>query len=787
MAMFSFTDGVLPPGATFRRAAGTWSRTKRITYTDFDFTSGMLPKGVTVQRAAGPWSRRSPTGALELGTSANTARFDYDPPVENRIPSSTVAQTKSYLANTTSSDSGGVTTVNAAAVGSTQFSAEYYGIAAATTGDARTFSVDLRGDVGGEVVYLVAQGSGPSEVRAYLRCVLTTAWQRFELSVTAGMTVQFFEIGANNRGTAPTEAIPAQVYYIRRRQLNSGPIALAYTETTGTAIYSPPVCRGILFEPSRTNYFLTSDVLTGRVTAGTVTFSTGRASPTGAAAARIAFADNSIVAPAANTPITAGQSWTTSVYALADPATTINFGTNGLGATGNNKGVTSNVTTSWSRLTYTNSPASADSGLYMVLGTGAVGAGTSGSITARTIEATGIQMELGATASSYIATTTAIATRPVESIRIAVPTMADGNYVCTLFYVPGTYGSANFDVSLGRVVSGVMTIGIPDAQRPGVLQMVRVPSLPSGVIEVGTSADTPRFDYDPATGALRGMLAEPERTNMFLQSAINNTGWTRENANIVPDVLTGLQGSPNLSRLDATTSVPGGGAIRIYRQGSDNDPTKIYSRSVFCKLGTPAYKFLWITRDGGPQICFNMETGVVVTGSAGLVGAVVALPNGVFRFAVAGAGANAGGNNTFFWLSDRSAAPSVGNSTPPGTFCYIGGAQSELGAVATSYIPTVGTTITRPAEVLPLDWTSQAIPDGQANSLYTFADASVKMIEQQIADGLSFVPVFNLSNYTIRSISILQTPAARSMTIGDRALRSTVLTDIGSRVATIRN
>ena len=166
---------------------------------------------------------------------------------------------------------------------------------------------------------------------------------------------------------------------------------------------------------------------------------------------------------------------------------------------------------------------------------------------------------------------------------------------------------------------------------------------------------------------------------------------------------------------------------------------------------------------------------------------VVALPNGVFRFAVAGVGANAGGKNTFFWLSDRSAAPSVGNSTPPGTFCYIGGAQSELGATATSYILTVGTTVTRPAEVLPLDWTAQAIPDGQANVLYTFADGSVKMIEQQIADGLSFVPVFNLSNYTIRSISILQTPAARSMTIGDRALRSTVLADIGSRVATIRN
>lgn len=195
--VFDFRNGAMPAGTSLKRAAGANSRIKRVEYTDYDFTSGVLPTGVTVQRAAGPWSRRSQTGALELGTSANTPRFDYDPPVNG---------------------------------------------------------------------------------------------------------------------------------------------ALA-------------ICRGLMFEPSRTNYFLNSDTLTGRVSSGTISYSAGRTSPTGAQAARIAFGDNAVIAPLANTAITAGQAWTASIYLVADAATTINFGTNGLTASGNNKGVTAAVDVAWSRLT----------------------------------------------------------------------------------------------------------------------------------------------------------------------------------------------------------------------------------------------------------------------------------------------------------------------------------------------------------------------------------------------------------------------------------------------------
>ncbi len=45
----------------------------------FDFTTGALPAGATLARAAGPWSRTTRAGVMEAGNAADMPRFDYDP------------------------------------------------------------------------------------------------------------------------------------------------------------------------------------------------------------------------------------------------------------------------------------------------------------------------------------------------------------------------------------------------------------------------------------------------------------------------------------------------------------------------------------------------------------------------------------------------------------------------------------------------------------------------------------------------------------------------------------
>jgi hypothetical protein len=577
--VFDFRNGAAPAGASVKRAAGAYSRYKRLEYTDFDFTAGVLPAGVTVQRAAGPWSRRSQTGALELGTAANVPRFDYDPPV------------------------------NGAAA----------------------------------------------------------------------------------------------------------------------------VCRGLMLEPARTNYFQNSDTLTGRASSGTITYSAGRTSPTGAQAARIAFGDNAVIAPLANTAITAGQAWTASIYSVADAVTTINFGTNGLTASGNNKGVTAAVDVAWSRLTYTNTPATADTGMYISFGTGGVGTGTGGSLTARTVEASGIQMELGATASSYIPTTTTAATRPAETISIAVPGMADGSYVCSLFYAPGSYGGTASDVSLGRVVSGVMTVSVPDSQRPGVVQTLRVASLPSSIMEFGTAADTPRFDYDPATGASRGVLIEPASTNLQVGSGVINT----PNFRIYATRSAGSPGPDGLAsnRFGRSSSRTDGAAFDQYPSdyGSGNNVPRTFS--AFVKNFDAATISLFEVT-AARSVILNTATGAL-TSTNGAVGTVAIAPRGTSRLSLAGVKANQYGY--YFGRIDQAST----TSTATAEFSYV---QLEAGLRATTYIPTTTAAATRPLETLTLQ-------GGSGLYRVTFDDGSTQDLNLIAVDGVVSIPGSTLNRYNVLTVA----------------------------------
>lgn len=96
-----------------------------------------------------------------------------------------------------------------------------------------TFSVWLRGTMGGEVVYIWHNTGGGFWSVA---CTLTTTWQRFKLNATSTINGQIYlHIGVHLYDTAQSPK-PAQTIYAWGAQTEDGTIATSYIPTGASAV-----------------------------------------------------------------------------------------------------------------------------------------------------------------------------------------------------------------------------------------------------------------------------------------------------------------------------------------------------------------------------------------------------------------------------------------------------------------------------------------------------------------------------------------------------------------------
>jgi hypothetical protein len=148
----------------------------------------------------------------------------------------------------------------------------------------------------------------------------------------------------------------------------------------------------------------------------------------------------------------------------------------------------------------------------------------------------------------------------------------------------------------------------------------------SGFVEI-VNANLPRFDYDPATLAAKGLLIEEARTNIALYSEqFDNALWVKANSSVTPNAATSPDSTVNADLLVPTVAL---GQHRLDYTSTSTAATHAFS--VYAKAA--GYGFVWLR--------------------IGTSGGVVSLTDG-----------------------------SVG-------------AQLEVGAFATSYIPTTTTSLTR--------------------------------------------------------------------------------------------
>jgi hypothetical protein len=287
---------------------------------------------------------------------------------------------------------------------------------------------------------------------------------------------------------------------------------------------------------------------------------------------------------------------------------------------------------------------------------------------------------------------TAVAGTGISITSTSITSVGDGWYRCTITAVAG--GAAFLRFGWGASADGTVggTLGFPTY-----LGTSDTLFLWGAQVELAATATTytrnnggvfpPRFDYDPVTLAPKGILIEEQRTNLLVYSEqFDNATWVKSTATVTADTTVSPDGTADA---DTLTSSSTSGVVERFVGFTGNGDKAV---SIFLKAGTSTLTYLFI-RDTTAAVTRGRAlitwTGGVPSATAdngGTIQGVDNFGNGWYRIRLLTPGIVAANGHSFRIQPDAA----VGTGT-----IIAWGAQAENGAFATSYIPTVASTVTR--------------------------------------------------------------------------------------------
>lgn len=274
-------------------------------------------------------------------------------------------------------------------------------------------------------------------------------------------------------------------------------------------------------------------------------------------------------------------------------------------------------------------------------------------------------------------------------------------------------GASGFTTGSGAALSLNFLAGAPLDPRVTFTRASTATFVDSKGVLQTAAVDVPRFDYDPANLTAKGLLIEEQRTNLLTYSdQFDQATWTKSGATISPNITVSPDGTSNADKLveDSTT-----GQHRFFRAATGTTNTNSYTVSFFAKAAERTRIYVGVAegatfvRQG--NAVFDLSAGTIVNASSGTGGAsggsatIQAFPNGWYRCTYT---LTLGGTDTSIFtdvnlVSTGTTISYAGNGVS-GAFVY--GAQLEAGAFATSYIPTVASTVTRASDVAVMTGTN---------------------------------------------------------------------------------
>lgn len=218
----------------------------------------------------------------------------------------------------------------------------------------------------------------------------------------------------------------------------------------------------------------------------------------------------------------------------------------------------------------------------------------------------------------------------------------------------------------------------------------------SGVLSYAT-ANTPRFTYDPVALTPKGLMIEETRKNLLTYSQdSSNAIWAATNTT---KAISGIAPDGTSTATLVTASI--GNAQHIFANSGATGTTAglVYTLSVYAKKGT--YNILQVAPGSAPAgvyANFDLNAGVVVSGSAA-TGAIISAGSGWYKCAVTFTSNSVANNYSAFSFVASTSATYLASYNAAGTETVsIWGSQLEQGAFATSYIPTVASSVQRGAD-----------------------------------------------------------------------------------------
>jgi hypothetical protein len=224
------------------------------------------------------------------------------------------------------------------------------------------------------------------------------------------------------------------------------------------------------------------------------------------------------------------------------------------------------------------------------------------------------------------------------------------------------------------------------------------------------ASGVPRFDHNPTTGESLGLLMEEARTNLVLRSEeFDNASWTKLRSTISANAIAAPDGATTAEKLveDSTASATHQTSQTITKAAS----AIAYTASIYVKAAERSQVFVGLSDFGGNEsyAIFNLSAKTAsspVNGGTftGGVATITELSNGWFRCTISATSSTSTAIAALVRIADSS-----GNVvyTGDGTSgIYVWGAQLEVGAFPTSYIPTTSSTATRAADVASMTGTN---------------------------------------------------------------------------------